>query len=43
MASVAENRMWDYHWYPGPLQPSFIMNAIKGLGVDTSVWDPSAA
>jgi hypothetical protein len=43
VASVAENRMWDYHWYPGPLLPAFIMNAIKGLGVDTSVWDASAA
>jgi hypothetical protein len=40
--SVADNRMWDYHWYPGPLRPATVWQAIDGLGVDTSVWDPDA-
>jgi hypothetical protein len=40
--SVADNRMWDYHWYPGPLDPTAIVPRVKDLGVDTSSWEPAA-
>ena len=35
---VADNRMWDYHWYPGPMQPATILEHIRGLGVDVTNW-----
>ena len=37
---VADNRMWDYHWNAAPLTPEPILEAIRGLGVDVSNWDP---
>jgi hypothetical protein len=40
---VADNRMWDYHWNPGPMRPGPILERIRGLGVDVTNWDPGAA
>lgn len=40
VAGVANNRMWDYHWYPGPMRPDTIFDGIKALGVDVSTWEP---
>ena len=39
---VADNRMWDYHWNAAPLTPEPILEAIRGLGVDVSNWDPES-
>ncbi len=36
---VADNRMWDYHWNPGPMRPDPIFAAIKAMGVDVSNWE----
>ncbi|MGE0877737.1 MAG: organomercurial lyase [Acidimicrobiia bacterium] len=37
---VADNRMWDYHWTPGPLEPDSIAARIGDMGVDTTNWTP---
>lgn len=39
---VADNRMWDYHWNPGPMRPEPILGGIRALGVDVSGWDPGS-
>jgi hypothetical protein len=38
VAGVANNRMWDYHWSAGGMNPAGVLEAIRGLGVDTSNW-----
>lgn len=43
VAGVANNRMWDYHWNPGPMRPGPILEAIRTMGVDVSAWDPASA
>lgn len=42
VSPVAENRMWDYHWNPGPLTPEPILEGMRALGIDVTVWDPEA-
>jgi hypothetical protein len=38
VGAAADHRHWEYDWSTGPLDPSDILNGIKGLGVDTSPW-----
>ena len=40
---VADNRMWDRHWNPGPMRPDTILTAVHTMGVDASAWDPDTA
>jgi hypothetical protein len=42
VSSVADARMWDYHWPNAPLTPAPIVDGIAALGVDVSNWTPGA-
>lgn len=35
---VAKDRMWDFHWPPGQMNPAVIIKAMRSLGVDTANW-----
>jgi len=35
---VANERMWNYHWAPGVLNPRAVIKGFKAMGVDTSPW-----
>ena len=37
---VADNRMWDFHWTPGPMTPEKVGEHIHNQGVDMSNWEP---
>ena len=38
VSSVADNRMWDFHWPAGSMAPGPIIAGLRALGVDTSPW-----
>ena len=40
---VANERMWNYHWKPGALNPKAVIKGFKMMGVDTSPWDDRTA
>jgi hypothetical protein len=35
---VANERMWNYHWLPGQLNPRAVIKGFQALGVDTTNW-----
>jgi hypothetical protein len=35
---VANERMWNFHWKPGTLNPRAVIKGFKMMGVDTSPW-----
>ncbi|MGQ0824216.1 MAG: organomercurial lyase [Actinomycetota bacterium] len=35
---VANERMWNYHWKPGILNPKAVIKGFQMMGVDTSPW-----
>ena len=41
--NVANERMWNYHWKPGALNPKAVIKGFKMMGVDTSPWDDRIA
>ena len=41
--NVANERMWNYHWKPGALNPKAVIKGFKMMGVDTSPWDDRTA
>jgi len=36
--NVANERMWNYHWKPGTLNPRAVIKGFRMMGVDTSPW-----
>lgn len=36
--NVANERMWNYHWKPGIMNPRMVIKGFKMMGVDTSPW-----
>lgn len=36
--NVANERMWNYHWLPGQLNPKAVIKGFQAMGVDTSPW-----
>ena len=36
--NVANERMWNYHWSPGVLNPRAVIKGFQMMGVDTSPW-----
>ncbi len=36
--NVANERMWNYHWKPGIMNPRAVIKGFKMMGVDTSPW-----
>ena len=37
-SATAENRMHDYHWPPGQIDPVTVIKIVRKLGVDTTAW-----
>jgi hypothetical protein len=37
--NVANERMYNYHWKPGILNPRAVIKGFKMMGVDTSNWE----
>ncbi len=37
--NVANERMWNFHWKPGTLNPRAVITGFKMMGVDTSNWE----
>ena len=37
--NVAKERMWNYHWAPGTMNPRAVIKGFQMMGVDTSPWD----
>jgi hypothetical protein len=37
--NVANERMYNYHWKPGTLNPRAVIKGFKMMGVDTSAWE----
>jgi hypothetical protein len=38
--NVAKERMWNYHWAPGTLNPKAVIKGFEMMGVDVSPWKP---
>jgi len=36
--NVAKERMWNYHWAPGTMNPRAVIKGFQMMGVDTSPW-----
>jgi Alkylmercury lyase len=36
--NVAKERMWNYHWAPGVLNPKAVIKGFEMMGVDVSPW-----
>ena len=36
---VANERMWNFHWKPGTLNPRAVIKGFQMMGVDTSNWE----
>jgi len=36
--NVAKERMWNYHWAPGTMNPRAGDQGLQMMGVDTSPW-----
>lgn len=36
--NVAKERMWNYHWAPGTLNPKAVIKGFEMMGVDVSPW-----
>ena len=36
--NVANERMWNYHWAPGTMNPRAVIKGFQMMGVDTSPW-----
>jgi hypothetical protein len=36
--NVANERMWNFHWAPGQLNPRAVVKGFQAMGVDTSPW-----
>jgi hypothetical protein len=39
VGNVAKERMWNYHWAPGTLNPKAVIKGFKMMGVDVSPWE----
>ena len=39
--NVANERMWNYHWAPGTMNPRAVIKGFQMMGVDTSPWGES--
>jgi hypothetical protein len=39
VSNVANERMWNYHWAPGTLNPKAVMAGFKAIGIDVSPWE----
>ena len=39
--NVANERMWNYHWAPGMLNPAAVIKGFQMMGVDTTPWGES--
>ena len=37
--NVANERMYNFHWKPGTLNPRAVIKGFKMMGVDTSNWE----
>ena len=37
--NVANERMYNFHWKPGTLNPRAVIKGFKMMGVDTSAWE----
>jgi Alkylmercury lyase len=38
--NVAKERMWNFHWAPGTLNPKAVIKGFEMMGVDVSPWKP---
>jgi hypothetical protein len=38
VSGVANERMWNFHWKPGILNPRAVVKGFQMMGVDTSPW-----
>jgi hypothetical protein len=43
VSGVANERMWNYHWKPGTMNPKAVLKGFKMMGVDVSPWDDRTA
>ncbi|MCU1428341.1 MAG: hypothetical protein JWL83_2341 [Actinomycetia bacterium] len=38
VSNVAKERMWNFHWAPGTLNPKAVIKGFQMMGVDVSPW-----
>jgi len=38
VSNVAKERMWNFHWAPGTLNPKAVIKGFEMMGVDVSPW-----
>jgi hypothetical protein len=43
VSGVANERMWNFHWKPGIMNPRAVIKGFQMMGVDTSPWGEAPA